>query len=645
MTDQESSQRGVTVRSILLGAVLCVLINVGEPFLVGHVHASPLSADYSTGAAIFLLFLLSLGLNLPLRRWLPRWALSPQELLVCTLMMIIACAIPSWGFTMLLIPWIVAPTYYATPDNRWEELILPRLSPDYFVLDPEAARKFFEGLKEGETIPWGVWTGPLLRWGSFILAFYIASVCLMVLLRRPWVRHERLSYPLMRMPLAMIPTLHEGRIPAYRRWTFWLGIAVPAIAYSLKGIHAYYPDVPEIPNGTWLNIPQIKSWLSLFFFYEVIGLAFLLSSDVALGLWLFALLVFLEQGIFYATGYSIGPRQPYSDPGEQPIANQAAGAMFVLVAIGFWRAREHLWGALQAARQREAAAGENEEICPYSLAFLGFLLAGAYVLWWWFHTGLGLHAAVLAFWVGVLLIGLTRAVAQGGMAYARTPVAPAVVTLHTLGSDRLGPEGVLALAMTAPYAMDTRTTVMASTAHALRLAEEIPGRRRRLAGAILLTLVVSLAAAFLTVLYLPYRYGCVNLGGWGFSRGYHPFLYNWAREQMVHVMPVGWDQFFFMGIGGAVAALLVGLQSLFAWWPIHPLGMTLGFTHPVFHTWFSVFLAWLAKTVVLWAGGSPFYLKVRPFFIGLAVGGFVTSGFWALIHWAVGHGAVAFTLT
>ena len=644
MPGAHTQRSAITFRSILLGALACALINVGEPYLVGYVHTSPLSADFSTGAAVFLFFVLTMMINLPLRKVCPDFALSASELLVCYIMMIIACAVPSWGFTMLLIPWIVAPTYYATPENQWDQIIIPKLKEDYFVLDTEAARMFFDGLGEGERIPWQVWVEPLTNWAIFILCFYIACVSMMVLLRRQWVLHERLSYPLAQLPLALVDREGRGGPPVYRRVAFWIGVAVPAFVYTLKGLNAYFPDVPVMPQGTSIYINEFRMRLAMGFYFEVIGLAFLLSSDMAFSLWLFALLSFIEQGIFYNVGFTIGPMQPYSQPGAQEISNQALGAMVVLVVIGMWRARKHLWHTIASALGIENSDAQNEEIASYRMAWLGLTVAGAYVMYWWANTGLGANAVVLSFWMGILFIGLSRAVVQGGMAYARSPVVPAVATLHSVGTSNLGAQGAIGLAMTAPYAMDTRTTVMTSMANGLRLTEEIPGSRRRMAFAVIVALVVSLFAAFVTVLVLPYVYGCLNLSGWGFSSGYHHYIYNWARNQIAHDVPVGTSQFGFMGLGGAAMLGLMWLQKSFYWWPIHPLGLALGYTHPVCFTWFSVFLAWLAKVLVTWAGGGTAFRQVRPFFIGLAVGGFTTAGFWALVHAIVGYGAVSFTL-
>jgi len=312
--------------------------------------------------------------------------------------------------------------------------------------------------------------------------------------------------------------------------------------------------------------------------------------------------------------------------------------------ITLWRARRHLSNTLLAALGRRSMPEEQEEIFSYRTAYVLLSASGLYVMWWWYHSGLGGGVLVLALWFVVLFVGLSRAVAQGGMAYARSPIIPGAATLETLGVSRLGPEGMMGIMMTAPYAVDTRTTVMTSAANGLRLSEEIDGNRRGLGLAILIALVVSVAVSYFTVLYLPYKHGCSNLGGWGFSRGWHHNMFNWGRNQVLQETAVSFGQLGFMGVGAGLMGVLLLLQGAFHWWPIHPIGLALGYTYPVAYTWFSVFLAWLAKSILVWAGGSPLYLKARPLFIGLAVGGFVTAGFWAIAHAIIGHGAVRFTL-
>ena len=107
---------GVSGRAVLLGLLGSLIIAMGEPFGVLVLRGSPMGADFSTGAAIFLFLPLTLMLN-PLVRLLGWPALRRGELVTIYIMMIVAAAIPSWGFTLNLIPLISGFFYYATPEN------------------------------------------------------------------------------------------------------------------------------------------------------------------------------------------------------------------------------------------------------------------------------------------------------------------------------------------------------------------------------------------------------------------------------------------------------------------------------------------------------------------------------------------------
>lgn len=52
--------------------------------------------------------------------------------------------------------------------------------------------------------------------------------------------------------------------------------------------------------------------------------------------------------------------------------------------------------------------------------------------------------------------------------------------------------------------------------------------------------------------------------------------------------------------------------------------------------WFSIFLAWLVKTIVLKYGGSAAYRRTRPFFLGLILGQVVVAGMWLVIDYFTG---------
>ena len=55
-------------------------------------------------------------------------------------------------------------------------------------------------------------------------------------------------------------------------------------------------------------------------------------------------------------------------------------------------------------------------------------------------------------------------------------------------------------------------------------------------------------------------------------------------------------------------------------WPIHPVGFTVGYVFPVRVTWFTVFLVWSFKSLVLRIGGVALYRRLQPVFIGVLTG-------------------------
>ena len=181
----------VTIRAIVIGLICSVIIGTGEPFTVLHIHGSPLCADYSTGAAVFLFFILVFLLNILLKKTLPKVYLKPPELITVYIMMIVSCAIPSWGFTMNLIGLLGGVFYYATPTNGWAKTVLPYLPKHLFPQSKNAIWYLYEGIPRGMKIPWHAWVKPPGNWFLFIIIFYFLSICLMVMIRKQWVERER----------------------------------------------------------------------------------------------------------------------------------------------------------------------------------------------------------------------------------------------------------------------------------------------------------------------------------------------------------------------------------------------------------------------------------------------------------------------
>ncbi len=643
-------ERGVTLRALVVGALLCAGLTAGEPFGVMVVHGSALCADFSTGGAIFLFFVLIFGVNGLLRRIGPRVGLSSAELVTVYVMLVLASAIPSWGFTMNMMGLTGGLRYFASPENRWSELILPHVKTWIAPTDDSALRHFFEGLPPGEALPWRAWVLPLFWWGTFILAVYLVMICVVTVLRRQWVEHERLTFPLAQLPLEMATTQTPSAAwPAlFRSKAMWVGFAIPALIFSYNGIQKYAPGLPIFELGAWLVIVPGVLYSTFFVRFEVIGLSYLVNADVLLSLWVFAWYFMLEKALFLKTGFSIGATELYSDPGTPTEAYQAFGAVTAYVLIGLWVARKHLRGVFRKAFRGAADVDDSRELLSYRGALIGLGVGLAYVVAWMTRSGMGVGQASL-FVVGALIafLGLTKIICEAGLAYARTPVTPSALTHSILGPAGLGPASVVNLGMALCWSGDTRTVVMTSAATGAKLGDAAGVRSRPLFGAMLLALVVGLVASMAAVFLICYHHGGMNLGGWQFV-GMTPCTGSWMIEHMQ--IPEGatggtsWWKMGFLGIGAALMSVLMLCRYRFPWWPIHPAGLAVGLTHPTFHVWFSIFIAWLIKIIVLKMGGISLYRRTRPFFLGMILGSFTTAGAWLFIDWLAGMPGSGFTL-
>ncbi len=627
-----------------MGAACSLIIAAGEPYGVLVLSGSPMAADFSAGAALFLFFILALCIN-PLAQALTGSALHRGELATIYIMMIVAAAIPSWGFTMNLVPLLGGYFYYATPENEWAAIIQPHI-PAWLVPDDQhAIWKLFEGARQGESIPWQLWFGPLVAWGLFAVTIYFVTLCLLVVLRKQWVERERLLFPLATLPLEMCQTEEGKRLaPFFRNHFMWIGFAIPAVINSFNALHAFYSFIPRIDLTN--NILIMRNSVNLLCTprFEVIGLSYLLSLDVSLGVWFFAFLALLQTGMQRMLGWSIGPTQPFSDPAPPSVAHMALGALFFLVGSSFWHSRSHLRDVVRKAFKGDDAIDDSEELLSYRAAVFGILLGIALCLTWLWAAGMNaLSAIVFLFTALIIFVGLARIVSQTGLAYGRATVAAPIFTVNALGTGAIGPAGLTTLGLSFAWAADIRTFVMAQAATGLKLAEVTRLEHRRLFWAILLAIATTLVGSAFAVVQIAYAYGGINLTGWQFI-GLPEFSGNWVTRNINNAQPVELWHLGFTGLGAFIMSILTYVKARYVGFPIHPIGMTLGLTHPVNHVWFSVFLAWLFKAAILKYGGAGLYTRLRPLFLGLVLGTFGSAGFWLIISAVTGVNGLVFTL-
>ena len=160
-------------------------------------------------------------------------------------MMIVAAAIPSWGFVMNLIPFLGGLFYYATPENDWAHSIHPHVADWLVAQDRAAIWKLFEGTARGEPLPWSLWLKPLRAWFFFIISIYFSTLCVLVMLRKQWMENERLLFPLATLPLELGRQEPDTWLPPLlRNYLTWIGFAVPFVIHGINGLHSYFNFFP-----------------------------------------------------------------------------------------------------------------------------------------------------------------------------------------------------------------------------------------------------------------------------------------------------------------------------------------------------------------------------------------------------------------
>ncbi len=634
----QTASQPVTLRGLAVGAVMCAVIAVGIPYGAMVIQGTRLGLSSCTPAAFFLLFVLLLTVQVVLGSVRRTWALSRAELITVFIMMAVATAIPTRGVTGMLLPMMTGTFYYATPENEWATLIHPLLSDWMVVYHPTAVKEFYEGTTSGAGIPLDVWAPPLLRWFSFFAGFWLVLVCAMVILRRPWVEHERLVFPLAQLSLAMIEDRRgdRGEIlkPFFKSPVMWCGMAVPLILGSVNALSHYFHFISPINPAASVPLFRDSVILRLRINYLMFGFAYFINSGIAFSLWFFYLLNTLQEGLFRIVGIhnaeELGPWTG-SGPVGAIMGHQMMGALFVLVFFSLWTARGHLKQVVRKALGRAPEVDDSREIISYRGALGGFAAGVLFMGYWLWKSGIPPHIVPLFILSAlVILIGLARVIAEAGMPTVTPEMVPAGFVVSGVGVPALGMQGMVATGYTLAWMGDLLVFMTAPLANAMRLGSEATARRRWLAVAIAVAMAVGLVLSAWMLLHLAYRDGALNLHRQYFG-GFAQYPSSFAAQKLATPTGpnlIGW---LWTAGGGGVMALLMTARHRFVWWPLHPLGFAVSPGWALNNIWFSIFLAWLIKVVVLKYGGPGLYRSTRPFFLGIVLGQFVVGGLWLVI--------------
>jgi hypothetical protein len=624
--DAAQHTSGISARAVIAGVI-------AEAALFWWVASSEISGNvylicYSLLMPAVALLTAVVAGNAVLERWLPRVALSRSEVLTIYVMLICSLPIAGFGMVRFLIPSLVYPQYMeGQVAGRWAGIVanMPSwLAPKA----PAVANAFFMG---HASVPWAAWIVPIVTWSTLFLALIAVQLSLTILVRRQWIDDERLTFPIVYLPLRM--TQQGGRF--FADHLMWLGFAGPFILQSLSAINYLYPWIPAIQmKANYYTLFATRPWsefggLPVGYYPIAVGLAYFIPTDVSFSCWFFYFLQRLVSVGAAALGLDTArvvgvSRFPYRE-------EQAAGAWMAFALLALWLGRRQL------AQIFRAAFGPWRERTPQALMYrqAGVALAVALIVIFAFGTAAGLPPwlSVGIFTIYLLyVITAARVRAEVGTQWTFAPLVwdPNGVFLLGLGSGIFGARTLTNLAVLEGITVDVRAQPMPNHMESLKMAEEVGLGRRQLVAVIILATLTGLPLALYSSFAHWYHTGALTAK----ANWYHiykvqlNYQYLFSRmDSPTKFNPAGLSA---VGVAATVTTGLTLLRARFAGWPFHPLGYVLSNTLTVGAFWLPLLIANVVKVAVLRYGGVRLYRRSIAFFVGIILGDVLAEAGWSL---------------
>lgn len=637
---------GITVRAVVLGLVFTALadlwIHWAELVLGGRGHTALANSSIPVGA--FSILFVLVAINLFLTGVLRPLALLPAELLVIYVMMTVSTVISSSGGLHFVVPTITAAFYYAGESNGWAAQFHSFVPGWIAVKDADALRAFYAG---NARVPWTIWLKPMAAWTGFLSLFALATLCVAALLRRQWIDRERLSFPTVAVPLAL---LRDSR-SLLRSRLLWLGFALPFAIDILNTLHLNVPGVPGFPTRV-TDQPDLQQFFTappwnaigptpLSIYPFVIGIAFLLPADVLFSCWFFWLVTKLEAVAGAAAGVSAGA----SGGGQSAwpyLGHQGAGAFLALTLMGIWFARGYLreiWQFAFPGRRRRGEGSSNErtdaeEPMPYRMAFAGLGCCLLLLIGWCVAAGMRATVAVALIVLALLyMIAASRIRAETGNAWLFGPSVDAYKLLTTtFGSAIYTPVDltILTYVRNAIASNDLRCLSLPNQFDAFKLADGLGVSKRRLTAALAVAIVLGIVLSFAIALMIWHAYGAgAKTDVWRTSMGRQPF--DQLSDTLKTPLRPDLSGTAALALGFGLTGLLMTLRTRILWWVFHPVGYAMANTPTMNQMWMPFLIAWLCKTLTLRYGGMHLYRQALFFFYGIILGDYLAGALTTLI--------------
>jgi hypothetical protein len=576
---------------------------------------------------VFIVLAITL-LNGLVRRRFPRQALTQPELITIYSMLAVASAIAGMDMMQGLLMVMTHAAWFATPENNWAIMFADRPPHWLWIADKSVLAGYYQG--HATLYNWDIiraWLTPAAWWLGFIIALLFALMCLSVLLRKQWMDHERLTFPIVQLPLEMT----RPGLDLFRSRLLWLGFAVAAMVDLINGLNYFYPAVPAI-NISGINLRNFITthpwnaidWMPLTFYPSVIGLSFLLPVDLLFSCWFFYFWWKLERVVSRAMAWDAIPQFPFID-------EQGFGAYMGIVAGLLWIGRRYIIQLARKVMGRPSELDDSDEALSYRGAAAGLALSllalGAFCL----HAGMTplIIAAFFLIYLA-LAVAVTRVRAEfGSPVHDFHMMGPDRILPVVLGSRNIGRSDLSMFALFWWFNRAYRSHPMPQQLEGLYLARRTRANARAFLWCLMAVVPIAVVSTFWAYTHLAYKLGASAKFWSGYGYGGEAFdqLTTWLTN------PEGpnYRAISAMTLGFGTAAFLALMRAQFFWWPFHPVGYAISGSWSINLVWTPMLIAWMIKLTLLRYGGLRLYRRALPFFLGLILGETVAGCAWALI--------------
>ena len=631
----------VTRRTVILAVALAALNDywVVQLEVVRYSFATYAAPFYNV---LFTLFALTC-LNFLVRRFRPRLALSHIELLTVYVMLSITSAVCSGRLLEFLVSTICYAHWFKTPENGWDALFVRELPRWLTVSDRTALEGFYHG---GTSIyllrNLKPWLAPALFWSVFVAAMVFTMLCISSALRKHWVESEKLTFPIIQLPLEL--AREDGAL--FRNRLMWAGFAIAGSLTLLAGIHYLYPNVPApriirrdmsqyITSPPWTAVGS----LMVGFYFFAIGLAYLMPLNLSFSSWFFFLLVKLELVLSAAMGWNeLRVAGGGFDRAYPFVFSQSFGAYAGMLVTIIWTSRRYLRSVFRTAFTGRKELDESREAISYRAAIIG-ALAGWLVLAA-FAWKMGMGPWVIAGFFAVhfaLSVVVSRVRAELGFpVHDMVWLGPQTAMIAAAGTEALGPKNLIPFGLTHWFTSGYHSNAMPHQVEGLKIAERAGSPARQVFMAAVVAVVVAAPIGFWAILHNYYRLG----GSTGkmeiWSVGLGADSWNTLADRLKDPTHTNYTSLAFVGVGFSISMVLGWLRRSFLWFPFHPLAYATAPSWGVNQLWVPLVIGSVCKFVTLRYGGLRAYRKALPFFFGLILGEIVVGSLWTLVGVVLG---------